>query len=50
MEIRQEQAKLLGFDNYVDLSMETKMAGTEDNVQTMLATLFSHGSKKIDTK
>lgn len=38
-----EQAQLLGFENYVELSMQTKMAGTEENVQTMLATLFSHG-------
>ncbi|XP_026761172.2 uncharacterized protein LOC113520107 [Galleria mellonella] len=33
---RQEQATILGFDNFVDMSMETKMAGSIENVYNML--------------
>jgi len=37
---RQTQAKLLGFPTYVDMSMETKMAETVENVQNMLMNLL----------
>lgn len=30
--LRQEQAKILGYDSYADMSMETKMAGSLENV------------------
>lgn len=38
--LRQTQAKLLGYPTFVDMSMETKMAGTAENVRTMLAHLL----------
>ncbi|CAL8109986.1 unnamed protein product [Orchesella dallaii] len=43
---RAEQAKLLGFENYVEMSMQTKMAGSLDTVRTMLATLFTSAKPK----
>ncbi|ODM94287.1 putative cytosolic oligopeptidase A [Orchesella cincta] len=43
---RAEQAKLLGFDSYAEMSMKTKMAGSLDTVRTMLATLFSVAKPK----
>lgn len=45
MLFRAEQSKLLGFENYSDMSMQTKMAGNVDNVRAMLATLFTSGKK-----
>jgi len=37
---RLDQALLLGYHNYADMSMVTKMAGSVDNVQTLLAALL----------
>ncbi|XP_049810440.1 uncharacterized protein LOC126253269 [Schistocerca nitens] len=37
---RRNLAKLLGYDKYADLSMETKMAGSVENVQKMLSHLL----------
>ncbi|XP_050665635.1 uncharacterized protein LOC126965901 [Leptidea sinapis] len=37
---RQDQAKMLGFDNFADMSMETKMAGSVENVFETLDTLL----------
>lgn len=37
---RQEQAAILGFDSYADMSMETKMAGSVDNVNNVLDVLL----------
>lgn len=37
---RQTQAKILGYDSYVDMSMETKMAGSVKNVNEMMAQLL----------
>ncbi|XP_041986887.1 probable cytosolic oligopeptidase A [Aricia agestis] len=34
--LRQEQAKILGFDSFVDMSMETKMAGSMENILNVL--------------
>lgn len=39
--LRQTQAKLLGYASFVDMSMETKMAGTADTVRTMLSHLLT---------
>ncbi|KPI97181.1 Oligopeptidase A [Papilio xuthus] len=38
--LRQEQATILGFDTYVDMSMETKMAGSIENVKNILDSLL----------
>lgn len=37
---RRQQANCLGFETYADMSMETKMAGTVDNVKHMLSSLL----------
>lgn len=36
---RRQQAEILGFSSYMAMSMETKMAGSIENVNNMLATL-----------
>lgn len=38
--LRSEQAKLLGFETFVDMSMETKMAGSVENVNNVLDSLL----------
>ena len=38
--LRRHQAKLLGYQSFADMSMETKMAGSVDNVKTMLENLL----------
>lgn len=38
--LRGKQAKLLGFENFAELSMKTKMAGNVENVQKMLERLL----------
>lgn len=38
--LRHTQARVLGFDNYAEMSMETKMAGSVGNVQQMLKELL----------
>ncbi|XP_063705968.1 uncharacterized protein LOC134835047 [Culicoides brevitarsis] len=38
--LRQDQAKLLGYKNYAEMSMETKMLGSVDDVEKMLASLL----------
>uniref|UniRef100_A0A1B0CDE1 oligopeptidase A n=1 Tax=Lutzomyia longipalpis TaxID=7200 RepID=A0A1B0CDE1_LUTLO len=37
--LRRDQAKLLGYESFVDMSMETKMAGSKENVTKMLEAL-----------
>lgn len=37
--LRRDQAKILGYDNFVDMSMETKMAGSKKSVSKMLEAL-----------
>ncbi len=39
MPLRQEQAKLLGFENYAQMSLAGKMAGTVEAVETLLLDL-----------
>lgn len=41
LELRKEQARLLGFDNYAEVSLSRKMAGTADAVRDMFAKLRS---------
>lgn len=41
--LRKDQAKLIGFESYTDMSMETKMAGKVDTVKAMIATLLLNG-------
>lgn len=38
--LRRDNARILGYGTYVDMSMETKMAGSKENVQNMLNTLL----------
>ncbi|GBP08758.1 Probable cytosolic oligopeptidase A [Eumeta japonica] len=38
--LRQNQAQILGYDSYVDMSMETKMARTAENVNRVIHTLL----------
>jgi Zn-dependent oligopeptidase len=38
---------LLGYDTFVDMSMETKMAGDVGTVQSMIATLLITGKLSI---
>lgn len=37
---RQDQAKLLGFKSYADMSMQTKMVGSVENLEKLLSTLL----------
>lgn len=39
--LRRQQAETLGFSNYVDMSMQTKMAGSLKNVQNLITDLLS---------
>lgn len=38
--LRKEQAEILGYETYVDMSMETKMAGSAENVNNVLDSLL----------
>ncbi|GAB1603422.1 probable cytosolic oligopeptidase A [Argonauta hians] len=40
--LRQDIAKILGYDNFAHMSMETKMAGSVGNVLSMLETFKNH--------
>lgn len=42
LQLRQAQAKLLGFDDFTDVSLATKMADNADEVISFLDTLASH--------
>lgn len=39
---RNQQAKVLGYGNFAEMSMETKMAGTIENVDNTFKTLLDH--------
>lgn len=47
-EARKEQAKMIGHDNYAELSMTTKMAGSVENVRSFLNTIHSKTSDSIE--
>lgn len=40
---RKELAKLLGYNSFAEMSMETKMAGSIDNVTNTLQAILEHG-------
>lgn len=40
--LRRDQANILGYETYADMSMETKMAGSVENVQHLLKTLLEY--------
>jgi len=42
--LRKDQAKLLGYESFADMSMQTKMAGKVDTVRSMVATLLLKGN------
>ncbi|CAH2039281.1 unnamed protein product, partial [Iphiclides podalirius] len=48
--LRQEQAAILGFDTFVDMSMETKMAGSAENVTNTLDSLLESARPMQDTE
>ncbi|GAB0095431.1 uncharacterized protein DMENIID0001_108160 [Sergentomyia squamirostris] len=37
--LRRDQAQILGYKNFIDMSMETKMAGSKENIMKMLEDL-----------
>lgn len=41
---RRDQVKILGYPSYAAMSMETKMAGSVDNVKTMIELLLEKGT------
>lgn len=42
--LRRDQAKLLGYPSYADMSMETKMAASVQHVHTLIAQLHEHAA------
>lgn len=48
--LRREQAKLLGYDSFADMSMETKMAGGVNNVRNLLEKLLDSARPAQETE
>lgn len=48
--LRREQATILGFDSYADMSMETKMAGSVENVYNVLDSLLESARTMQDVE
>lgn len=48
--LRKQQAQTLGYSNYVDMSMETKMAGNLKNVQNLITDLLSSSRPAQETE
>lgn len=46
---RRDEAKLLGYPTFADISMETKMVGTLQNAEDHLAQLLSKGKYILST-
>ncbi|XP_054168272.1 uncharacterized protein LOC128965586 [Oppia nitens] len=46
--LRRNEAQVLGYDNYVELSMETKMARNLENVKNFITTLHSKSKLAFD--
>lgn len=42
-DLRKTQANILGYESYIDMSMETKMAGNVSAVRAMLSNLLEYG-------
>ena len=47
-DFRRKEAQMLGYDNYVDMSMETKMAHSLDNVKAFITTLHIKSKSSFD--
>lgn len=47
---RKEQANILGYETYVDMSMETKMAGSLENVNNVLDSLLESARSMQDAE
>lgn len=47
---RMEQAKILGYDTFVDMSMETKMAGSMENVNNLFDSLLESARSMQDVE
>ncbi|XP_045618948.1 uncharacterized protein [Procambarus clarkii] len=43
--LRREQARILGYENFAQMSMETKMAGSVENVTSMITSLLAKAKK-----
>ncbi|XP_053690088.1 uncharacterized protein LOC128738756 [Sabethes cyaneus] len=48
--LRKRQAKLLGFESYVHMSMETKMAGSVEQLRSTLDELFHYARPALDNE
>lgn len=48
--LRNEQASILGYETYADMSMETKMAGSVDNVYSVLDSLLESARSMQDVE
>ncbi|KAI5637484.1 peptidase family m3 domain-containing protein [Phthorimaea operculella] len=48
--LRHDQAQLLGFDTFVDMSMETKMAGSMENVNHIMDSLLESAKPMQDAE
>ncbi|GJQ78768.1 hypothetical protein Trydic_g2800 [Trypoxylus dichotomus] len=48
--LRRDQAKILGYKTFADISMETKMAGSVENVMDMLETLRTYAKPAQDAE
>nr|XP_022915778.1 probable cytosolic oligopeptidase A [Onthophagus taurus] len=48
--LRRDQAKILGYSTFADMSMETKMAGSVTNVKNMLSTLLERAKPAQDAE
>lgn len=47
---RRQQAKILGYESYMDMSMETKMAGSVQNIKNVLNTLRESAKSAQDNE
>ncbi|KXJ77549.1 hypothetical protein RP20_CCG007286 [Aedes albopictus] len=48
--LRKRQAKLLGYENYADMSMETKMVGSVDALRGTMAELLQYARPALETE
>ncbi|KAG5683892.1 hypothetical protein PVAND_013152 [Polypedilum vanderplanki] len=47
---RRQQATILGYENFMHMSMETKMAGSVENVKNTLARLYENARPALETE
>ncbi|MEL6800320.1 MAG: M3 family metallopeptidase [Pseudomonadota bacterium] len=48
LKLREERAKLLGYDTFADFKLETEMAGTPDRVRNLLMDVWEPAKAKAD--